>query len=355
MFGHVLHLDRVAQVRLVGAVLADRLVIGDARPFVSDGLRRPGRRRKLLEDAGDDRLHGGEDVVLLDEAHLHVELIELARQTVGARVLVAEAGRDLEIAVEARHHEQLLILLRRLRQRVEFPRVDARGNEKVARAFGRGCGQDRRRELEEAGFDHALPDRGGDRQPLHDVGMQGLAAQIEEAELQAQVFRIVGLAEHRNGQLLCRRQHLDLGRAELHLARRQLLIHGALGARAHGAVDADDPLGAQRLGNLEGGAVGIGDHLGKAVVVAQVDEQQPAVVAHAVDPAREADGFADVGRAQRAAGVRAIAMERGTGAARGRIALGLLFRLRVRHCAARFAAISRGKSAWGHWVVKVAA
>ncbi len=151
-FGHVLHLDRIAQVRLVGAVLGDRLVVGNARPPLRDALLAAVGMDagELLEDAGNHRLHGGEDVVLLDEAHLHVELIELARQAVGARVLVAEARRDLEIAVEARHHQQLLVLLRGLRQRVELAGVDARGDEEVARAFRRRCRQDRRRELEEA-------------------------------------------------------------------------------------------------------------------------------------------------------------------------------------------------------------
>jgi len=48
------------------------------------------------------------------KAHLDIELIELARTAVGARVLVAEARRDLEIAVEARDHDELLELLRRL-------------------------------------------------------------------------------------------------------------------------------------------------------------------------------------------------------------------------------------------------
>ena len=43
-----------------------------------------------------------EHVVLRDEGHLEVELVELAGRAVGARVLVAEARRDLEIAVEAR-------------------------------------------------------------------------------------------------------------------------------------------------------------------------------------------------------------------------------------------------------------
>ena len=78
--------------------------------------------REFLEHAAQHRLDGGEDVVLGDEAHLEIELIEFARRTVGAAVLVAETRRDLEIAVEARHHDQLLELLRRLRQRIELSR-----------------------------------------------------------------------------------------------------------------------------------------------------------------------------------------------------------------------------------------
>ena len=75
---------------------------------------------EILEHACDHRLHRFENVVLRHEAHLDVELIELAGQTVGARVLVAETRRDLEIAIETRHHQQLLVLLRRLRQRIEL-------------------------------------------------------------------------------------------------------------------------------------------------------------------------------------------------------------------------------------------
>ena len=69
----------------------------------------------------------------VDEAHLEVELVELARRAVGARVLVAEAGRDLEVAVEAGDHQQLLELLRRLRQRVELAR-DGCGSAPGSRA-----------------------------------------------------------------------------------------------------------------------------------------------------------------------------------------------------------------------------
>ena len=52
----------------------------------------------------------------------------------------------------------------------------------------------------------------------------------------------------------------------------------------------------------------IDDALGDAVVIAQVDEQQVAVVALAMHPAGQANLRAGVGETQGAAGVRAIRM-----------------------------------------------
>src|SRR5260221_5599450 len=95
----------------------------------------------------ENRLDGGEDVVLRYEAHFHIELVEFARRAVGARGFVAKTRRDLEIAVEPRHHDELLELLRRLRQGVELSGMQARRHEKVARAFRRRGGQDRRLEF----------------------------------------------------------------------------------------------------------------------------------------------------------------------------------------------------------------
>ena len=66
------------------------------------GDARPGRRRhrpragKLFEHAAQYRLHRGEHVVLLDKAHFDIELVELARQSVRAGILVAETRGDLK-------------------------------------------------------------------------------------------------------------------------------------------------------------------------------------------------------------------------------------------------------------------
>src|SRR5262249_7517542 len=143
---HIGNHQWIAQIRLVGSVLQDRRLIRNERKFRRQRLA----ARELLEYPAHHWLDRLEYVLLGDEAHFQVELIKFTGRAIGARVLVAEARRDLKVAVEPRDHDQLLELLRRLRQRVKFARMKARRNEIVARALGRGCGQDGRLEFEEA-------------------------------------------------------------------------------------------------------------------------------------------------------------------------------------------------------------
>src|SRR5215831_6427360 len=176
LVGYVGDHERVAQIRLVRTVFDHRFGVGDQRKFRRYGLA----AGKLLEHAAHHRLDRVEYVLLGDETHFQIELVKFTRRTIGARILVAEAGGDLEVAVEARNHDQLLELLRRLRQRVEFSRMQPQRHEIIARALGRGRGQDRRLELEEALLLHAPPDGIDDRTAHHDVSVQPLAAQIEK-------------------------------------------------------------------------------------------------------------------------------------------------------------------------------
>ena len=115
---HVDRANRIAQIRLVGAERGHRLFVRDARKR----RRRDLPVGKLRKQIRQHRLDRAEHVVLLDERHLEIELVELAGRPIGPRIFVAEARRDLKIAIEARHHQQLLELLRRLRQRVELAR-----------------------------------------------------------------------------------------------------------------------------------------------------------------------------------------------------------------------------------------
>ena len=208
---------------------------------------------KLLEHAAHHRLDRVEYVLLGGKTHFQIELVKFAGRAIGARILVAEAGGDLEITVEAGNHDQLFELLRRLRQRVEFPRMKPRRHKIVARALGRGRGQDRRLKFEEALLLHAPPDGVDDRAAHHDVSVQPFAAQIEKAVFEPDVLRVFLLAEHGHRQLAGGPEHLDFVDVDFDGARRQVGILGAAGTFAHLAVNAHHPFRAQLLGVLETG------------------------------------------------------------------------------------------------------
>ena len=309
--GHVDPLERVAKVRLVRAEAHHRLAVGDADERRAVDLR-PGRG-ELAKRRGDDVLHHGEDVVLRRVAHLHVELVELAGRAVGARVLVAEARRDLEVAVEAGDHQQLLVDLRRLRQRVELARVDAARDEEVARALGGGGREDRRLVLAEAEVLHAAAEEGDHLRAQHDVLVERLAAQVEVAVLEAQVLAADVRAVAREVDRGLVRGALDdeLVRDELDLACVDVGVDLALAARDDLAGHRDDALEPEVRRLLEERAARVDDDLGAAVVVAQVEEEDAAVVALVEDPAGEAGGLARVLDAELVAGVGAVGVHGG--------------------------------------------
>ena len=77
MLAHVADQQRIAQVGLVGAIFVQRVFVRNAREFA--GRRNRPTVGELLEHPREDRLDRSKDVVLGDEAHLEVELIEFAR------------------------------------------------------------------------------------------------------------------------------------------------------------------------------------------------------------------------------------------------------------------------------------
>jgi hypothetical protein len=204
------------------------------------------------------------------------------------------SARDLVVAIEARHHQDLLEQLRRLRQRVELARVHARRHEEVARAFRRGLGEDRRFDvLETARVEPAA-------QRLHELDARAhhllhfRAAQVEVAILQADVLaRVLVRVE---GQRLGLVEQLDLRGDHFDLAGLDLRVHAR--AAAHGAGDAQAILITDLRSGFDDRGVALrvrwfGDDLHDAFVVAQVDEAQAAEVAGDVGPAAQGDGLSD--------------------------------------------------------------
>ena len=289
-----------AQVGLVGAVGFHGLQIGDAAEGRGGGHA---VSAELGKDGRQHVLQHGEHVVLGGEGHLHVQLVELAGAAVTAGVLVAEAGGDLEIAVKARGHQQLLELLGRLGQRVELAGMLAGGHQIVPRALGGGGGEDGSGDLQKAVLHHGGAEGGHHLAAQDDVALHGGVAQVEIAVLQP--LGLVGLAAavDLKGQAVVAAapQHLDLAGHHLDLA--GVLLGVLAGALAHHALYADGGLLVQILDNGQH-VLALGHHLGGAVKVPQHHKGQ--IAAHLADvfhPTHDLHALAHVGKPQLIAGV----------------------------------------------------
>ena len=145
-------------------------------------------------------------------------------RAIGAQILVPEAAGDLVVALETADHEQLLVDLRRLRQREEAALLEPRGDEEVACAFGRrleariGVSMSRkpaasisRRMIETASGSQA------------DVSLQPVPTEVEPAIADAQRLVDVLLVELER-ERRARRDDLELVDLELDLAGRQVRV-----------------------------------------------------------------------------------------------------------------------------------
>ena len=287
--GRVLDLQPEAEVGLVRAVPEHHVVVGEAG---ERALRRLDARR--LEGADDAGLHHVQHVLALDERHLEVELPEL-ELAVGAKILVPPARCDLVVPVHPADHAELLEQLRRLGEGVELPGLQPHRREEVARALGRAAGHARRPDVDEAALVHDAANR-RDRGvvepevPLHPVGPH-----VEPAVAEAQGLVDVLLVELERERRRARQdpQLLDL---ELDLAGRQVRVDELRRARHDRAGRLEHELVAYLVGGLgRGGRVlRVDDELDLAGVVAEVDEDEPAVVAARVGPAGDRHAAAGV-------------------------------------------------------------
>ena len=136
--------------------------------------------------------------------------------------------------------------------------------------------------------------------------MQLLASQIQEAIFEAQVLGIIRLAEHRQGQFLGRSSVSSafactstppVGRLALTVSAVRSTTLPSMRMTLSARVFSSRGESRRRRGDHD---------LGEAEIVAKVDEQEPAMVALAVHPARKTHGLAGVIRPQLAASMGAI-------------------------------------------------
>ena len=137
--------------------------------------------------------------------------------------------------------------------------------------------------------------------------MELLAAEVEEAVLEAHVLRLVGLlVRNVEGRHLRGGLHHELVRLDLDLACRKVGINRVRLTELHLARHGDHGLEMRLFDEAEEAAARMHDDLRQAIMVAEVDEQDAAMIAQAIHPAGKFDGLARVSRAELITGVCAI-------------------------------------------------
>ena len=291
-FQHVHHLDELhaeTHVGFVAAEAAHRLVPRQAQ----EGRIAEVVAAYLFEEILCHFLKGVDNIVLLHKTHFAVNLREL-RLAVGAEVFVAEAFHDLEIAVHACHHEQLLERLRALRQGVELAGVHARGNDEVARALRRRAHEHGRFDFEETFLVEEMAHGEAELMAQFQVAAHHFAAQVEIAVLHAQFVAAVGVLLDGERRHVRGVEHGERGHGDFNVARRHLVVLRI--AFAYGADHLDHVFAPEFVGLCAKFGVGlfVKHELRDAVAVAQVDKCHAAHLAHALHPAGKRHAFADI-------------------------------------------------------------
>ena len=171
-----------AEIGFIVAVRFHCLFVGQARErgFNLDSL-------DLAEEISHNSFRHGLNVAFIGEGHFHVDLGEF-RLAVCAQIFITETLHNLEIPVETGHHQNLLVLLGRLRQSVEFSRMDSAGNEIVTRTFRRAFHQHRRFDFHKT-LRVKIPARNLIHAVAHDkIVHHRCTAQIQITVFQAEIF-----------------------------------------------------------------------------------------------------------------------------------------------------------------------
>ena len=219
--------------------------------------------------------------------------ISLNRLAVGPQVFVAVALGDLDIAVRAAHHQQLLELLRGLGQRVESARIDPAGDQIVSGAFRRRFGQNGRLDFDKAVFIIEIADDvvhlAAERQRLLHDGL----SEIQIAVLQTQVAGYVVVVLDVDGRGLGLGVDAEFVCQDLHSAGLEVCVLAF--SFAYDAFDAHGVFAAQAVGLFEHvRRRTVAEHdLHDALAVTDVRKDQAAEISLLGDPSVDGDLLTD--------------------------------------------------------------
>src|SRR6516225_7249791 len=281
-----------AQVGLIDAVESHRFRVRQAGKGKLDGYAGG------LADSLNEGLDHFIDALLLRERHLEIDLGELGL-AVSAQVFIAKAAHNLEVLLEAAHHQELLKDLGRLRQCIETARLHAAWYQIVARALGSRSSHEGRFNLKEALRVEEFTRHKSYLRPQNQVPLHVGPPQIHVAILQADVFAHIHLLFHGEGRSTRFVEDPDSGGHHFDGARGQVRIDRRWPPRRDPAFHRNDVLRPHLFGAPVNprAYILVKHHLGDAVAVTQIHENDAAMVPAAVHPAHEHDGLTLIGGA----------------------------------------------------------
>ncbi len=183
-----------------------------------------------------------------------------------------------------------------MRQSVEIPRVDAARHQVVTSAFRGALGQHRGFDFQEAIFCQVVTGRLGNLVTHDDVVLDCFSAQVKITIFETQVFGNLGELVKHEGRGFGNAENAQFVDLDFNFPRLHFRIDGSFRTRRYGADGSNDEFIADgfRLAVCFRVAVRVEGQLADAGAVAQIDENQAAVITTPVDPAHQADLLADV-------------------------------------------------------------
>jgi len=231
-------------------------------------MPRQSHSKSLLEYMTHEALAHFKHIVPLYEGHLDIDLGELGL-SVAPGILVAVTTGQLEIFIETRNHEYLLVQLGRLGQGVEFARIEPGGDKIVPGPLGGGTYEGRGFYLVKTLSDHVFPRRESRFVAEAYLALHGGRAQVQVAVGQAGIFFRVAPLVDLEGQGIALGQDNKVLAYHFDSPCVHVRVYHGFGSAAHPALDRDAILVFKLRRRRQKGRGGIGVHhyLGDAIAI----------------------------------------------------------------------------------------
>ena len=250
---------------------------------------------RALHHVLDQTLVDVDDIIDIHKGKLHVSLGKLGLP-VRSEVLIAEASGNLEIAVVAGAHQELLEDLGRLGQRIECAGLHAAGNQIVARAFGRGFAENGRLDLEEALFVHKGAHILHDAAAKHELALHVRPAQVKAPVLKAELFFCIAVLYDVEGRCLGLGENPGIFHAHFNRSGGEVLVY-CPAAQGNSTGSRHDKLRTHLLCLVEVLFAAVRffiDQLDQAGAVPEVHKDDAALISLLGDPAHHCHCLSDI-------------------------------------------------------------